>query len=85
MLERCNRPGHKWWPRYGGRGIAVCEEWHGKNGFATFLQDMGERPEKSITLERIDGNGNYCKANCRWATKSEQRLNQERPYHDEIR
>lgn len=78
MLERCYRPKHKWWLAYGGRGIVVCEEWQGKTGFATFLRDMGERPDKSMTLDRIRCEEGYSKDNCKWATKSEQRLNQRR-------
>lgn len=76
MLERCYRPKHKWWLAYGGRGIVVCEEWQGKTGFATFLRDMGARPDKSMTLDRKRVEEGYSKDNCKWATKSEQRRNQ---------
>lgn len=81
MKERCYSEGHKWYPSYGGRGIRVCDRWLGKDGFANFLADVGERPAKEITLDRINVNGNYelygpdGKLQCKWATKKEQRAN----------
>lgn len=72
MHQRCNNPKHKAYPDYGGRGITICERW---KVFENFLEDMGERREKGLSLDRIKVNENYCKENCRWATRSQQNRN----------
>jgi len=72
MKQRClniNNPGYK---NYGGRGISVCERWL---TFSNFIDDMGERPSKTHSIDRVNNNGNYEPTNCRWATPLEQSNN----------
>ena len=71
MRGRCMNPNNSRWASYGGRGISICDRW---NDYTKFLADMGEVPE-NLTLERINVNGNYEPANCKWATWQEQAKN----------
>ena len=74
MKERCLSPGASNYHLYGGRGISICHQWTGPDGFITFLRDMGER-RKGTTLDRIDVDGDYTPENCRWATAKQQARN----------
>ncbi len=79
MIARCHHAWNEAFYQYGACGIRVCDRWrHGEgglHGFECFVLDMGPRPE-GRTLDRIDNAGNYEPGNCRWATLSEQSLNQ---------
>jgi hypothetical protein len=70
MKERCFDSNCEMFPFYGGRGITVCDRWIG--GFENFLSDMGRKPSRLHSLDRIDGDGNYEPGNCRWATTTTQ-------------
>ncbi len=71
--ERCHNPASKDYPRYGGKGISMCDEW--RNSFEAFHAHMGSRPADT-TLDRYpDQSGNYEPGNCRWATTIEQNRN----------
>ena len=65
MIKRCNDPSYKQYQNYGGRGIAICNEW---KTFQGFYDDMKEGYNSLLELNRIDNNGNYDKHNCNWVT-----------------
>lgn len=73
MKRRCYSPNVQNYKNYGGRGIRVCVRW--VESFEAFLGDMGRRPSSKHSLDRIDVNGHYEPANCRWATAAEQARN----------
>lgn len=71
MKERCNNSAADNYADYGGRGISYDPAWE---FFENFLLDMGQRPD-DMSLDRLDTDGHYCKANCKWSTASEQQQN----------
>ena len=73
LKGRCLNPNDAGYKNYGGRGIRICDRW--LNSFPNFLEDMGERPTKKHSIDRIDNDGNYESGNCRWATRLEQGRN----------
>lgn len=80
MLNRCYVKSDKGsYPRYGGRGILVCERW--RTDFTAFLADMGPRPSRDHSLERVDNDLGYEPGNVVWATRVEQQNNR----HNNVR
>jgi hypothetical protein len=70
MKQRCYNPNNKFYYNYGGRGIIICDRWI--NSYENFLKDMGRKPDRSYSIDRINNNGNYEPSNCRWATSFQQ-------------
>ena len=73
MKQRCYDTNADNYPRYGGRGITVCDEW--KHDFWMFVYHMGPKPSSTHTLDRVNSDYLYSPENCRWATPSEQNYN----------
>jgi transposase len=71
MKQRCRSSIRDNAQHYVGRGISYDPRWE---DFEAFLSDMGERP-KGCSLDRADNDKGYSKANCRWATPTEQTRN----------
>lgn len=77
MNQRCNNKNNKvyWW-----RWIEVCDkwktiEWFKEDMYDDYLKHVEQYWEKDTTIERKNNDLNYCKENCRWATRKEQYAN----------
>lgn len=73
MKSRCYNEKDISFNRYGRIGIKVCDRW--LNSFDDFYEDMGSRPSKNHSLDRIDTTGDYSPENCRWVLSSIQARN----------
>lgn len=72
MIARCGDPNHVSYASYGGRGIKVCDRW---KDFYKFLEDMGPRGSREMSIERADNNKGYEPGNCTWIKKKHQGRN----------
>jgi len=70
IKQKCHEEGHRDFPRFGGRGIKVCEEWrHDFKRFESWSLSSGYRED--LNLGRYDWDGNYTPENCAWMTDQE--------------
>lgn len=67
IMSRCYNPNRIIYPKYGGRGIGVCEEWHDRETFKKWLYEQGFNGTQR--LERIDATKDYSPENCRLGTR----------------
>ena len=74
MKYRCNMKddGSIKYKRYAGKGITYDIRWE---SFENFYEDMGDKPNSTYSIERINNNKGYYKDNCKWASKTEQARN----------
>jgi len=79
MKKRCYTPSNGAYYHYGAKGIRVCDEWRTSYG-AVRAWAISHGFRKGLTLDRIDGTGNYEPSNCRWATREEQTYNAKSVY-----
>ena len=70
MKYRCNTPTSPDYHRWGGVGIKVLYK-----NVEEFYGDVGKKPSKEHSIDRIDGSMGYTVGNCRWATPKEQSQN----------
>lgn len=76
MKQRCLNPKNTAYEYYGGRGITICDEWLGENGFINFSKwALSNGYDDELTIDRINTNGNYGPDNCRWADIHTQMMN----------
>ena len=84
MKKRCGVPNTHAYERYGGRGIRVCQEWRDSYpAFSEWAKSNGYQDD--LTIDRIDGDGNYCPENCRWVdmvTQERNRCNTRRAFFE---
>ena len=86
MRTRCYNAKDHNYPRYGGRGITICEEW--LNDSETFKDwSLANGYRDDLSIDRIDNDGNYEPSNCRWATFEQQQENKTNPgsHHKPVR
>jgi hypothetical protein len=76
IKQRCLNPNHARYRDWGGRGITVCQRW--RDSFEAFLADVGFRPGKGYSIERISNDKGYEPGNVKWATAAEQQRNTRR-------
>ena len=74
MKMRCENKNANGYKNYGGRGIAICEDW--KDNFVSFYKWATENNyKKELSIDRINNDGNYEPSNCRWADRITQQNN----------
>ena len=83
VKKRCLDKKRASYKNYGGRGIVICDEWMDFMNFYEWSLNNGY--SDSLTLDRVDNDGNYSPENCRWATRSVQNNNTRRNVYVECR
>lgn len=79
MRQRCYSPNYVDYPRYGARGIKICEDWEVFENFAKWAEENGY--SEHLTLDRKNNDGMYGPDNCKWSTTTEQSNNRRSNKH----
>ena len=83
MRQRCEDEGCTDYAAYGGRGIAVCEDWKEFAPFLDWANSNGYGP--TLMIDRIENDGPYSADNCRWVTPVESARNKRNNHRIEFR
>ena len=74
IKNRTSNPNVESFGRYGGRGIAICDEW--KESYDAFRRwAISHGYQDNLSIDRINPDGDYTPDNCRWVTVKEQANN----------
>jgi hypothetical protein len=74
MISRCYDPTQRFYKDYGGRGIAICDEW--LNSFDDFyFWAVSSGYSAKLSIDRKDNDKGYSPDNCKWSTAKEQAQN----------
>lgn len=70
LRNRCSNPNNTGYRWYGARGIKVCAEWGNFEVFREWAIRTGFHP--TLTIDRLDVDGDYTPENCAWVTRQMQ-------------
>ena len=82
IKQRCLNPNQKYYNRYGGRGIKICDEWLDYKTFKKWCMENGYK--EGLDIDRIDNNGNYEPSNCRFISHIQNCNNRHNSLHHMI-
>lgn len=76
IKTRCYNKNSPKYKSYGSRGVIVCDEWlQSREAFIKWCDKTCK--DITLTIERIDVNGNYEPNNCKWVTMEQQANNKQ--------